>query len=385
MFNSSNTVVGILGTNGSVLSSKMTSEEALNIAGYNTGNLIYQYAVSEQIKNPKIHIVDDGKSSIGYFKEVIDVLVFPAANQLNPEWDLHRFADIIEKIDKPVIVVGLGGQSNLSSMNKVILQPGTVRFLKVVSERSEIIGFRGQESMELAHRYGVYNTCITGCPSNFINLNVTGSSILNKIKGFSEIDQPEVGLLKGTLEDYSLGVEGLIYNIVSRFLKLIIHQTNFKIASFLLDKIEDDGFFEYINWEYSAVQPDETRIDYFGKLRNISKYFFNASGWMDECSRLDVNIGQRIHGAIAAIQGGGLGVCVAFDARTKELVETMGYPHLSPEDVIKASNIWDLISRVNFDQQFFDQQRTVLLNNMRYVYEQHGVISNLNESDKKDV
>ncbi|MBK6669478.1 MAG: polysaccharide pyruvyl transferase family protein [Actinobacteria bacterium] len=69
--------------------------------------------------------------------------------------------------DRPVVVVGLGAQA-ASSGDDVSLTPGTVAYLRALSERTEVLGVRGEFSAATLARIGVSNTLVMGCPSNFI-------------------------------------------------------------------------------------------------------------------------------------------------------------------------------------------------------------------------
>jgi len=71
----------------------------------------------------------------------------------------------------------------------------------------------------------------------------------------------------------------------------------------------------------------------------------------------DLAIGMRIHGAIAALEGGRLGVCVAFDSRTLELSETMGVPHFLASDIQQHMLLADVLDLVRFDADEFDVKR----------------------------
>ena len=64
---------------------------------------------------------------------------------------------------------------------------------------------------------------------------------------------------------------------------------------------------------------------------------------------------MRIHAAIAANLGGSLGLCVCFDSRTEELVDTMGLPKLDVRNLENKQNIVQLVNSVSFDPDKFDE------------------------------
>jgi hypothetical protein len=82
--------------------------------------------------------------------------------------------------------------------------------------------------------------------------------------------------------------------------------------------------------------------------------------WIDDAGRVDLSFGMRIHGAVAAIQGGALGLCIPFDSRTLELVTTMGYPFVRSEALQQGETIGSLLSKIEFNPSDFDQKRLAL-------------------------
>lgn len=77
--------IGVLGTDGGVSFASMGFDNALQAVGLNIGNLLFQYAVWNDIKNPKCAFYLG--SDISFYKRNIDILVIPAANQINPAAD----------------------------------------------------------------------------------------------------------------------------------------------------------------------------------------------------------------------------------------------------------------------------------------------------------
>ena len=104
--------VGYLASNwGAVpFSASADGQYVMKNTGYNTGNLAFWYAVHEMYRDPTT-LVPRGSDGAEY-RDRVDCLVIPAANHLNPQWDLGVFADLITSIDKEVVVLGLGAHAN---------------------------------------------------------------------------------------------------------------------------------------------------------------------------------------------------------------------------------------------------------------------------------
>lgn len=370
-------VVGILGTPGTVLFAEHGVEAAMHRVGMNTGNLLFQYSCTKNIKNAAVHFNLGVDMDLGFLKEAIDVLVIPAANQLNPHWDLKWWVKLIEDLDKPVVIVGLGAQAKIDEVQDVVLQPGTVRFLHAIRERAKIIGVRGENTLRLVDRYGVSNAEVTGCPSNFINQTITGESIAARAKTLLEKEVLRVNMLVGTLEEYARESERLLFKMAMEHHGRLIYQTNDKLLAYLLTGREDAELTNYLNWEAQTVAPGLPPAEYRRKIRHRGRYFFSAPGWIDDVARDDLSFGMRIHGAVAAIQGGSLGVCVAFDARTLELAQTMGYPYVRASDLPECRDVRDVVARMVFSAEVFDHKRSQLKSSMKRCLEQHGVTTHL--------
>jgi hypothetical protein len=370
-------VVGIMGTPGGILRSEFGPSVAMDHVGLNTGNLMFQYACSRHIQNPRVHFLLNGETDLDALREQIDVLVIPAANQLNPAWDMSPWASMIEKLDKPVVVAGLGAQARISEAHRVELQPGTVRFLDLLRERANAVGVRGRTTMAVLEKYRVPSGVVTGCPSNFINRDLGGVRIQEQLDNLRRHGARRVNFLYGTLEDYTRDVERVLFGLAGENGGRLIRQTDLRMLKWILDGVEPADVGSYLNWEARTVAPQLTVDEYKRKLRHRGKYYFDARAWIDDVALDDVSVGMRIHGAVAAIQGGSLGICVAFDSRTLELAETMGYPYVRADQAVLASSLRELGDMVEFTPQNFDRKRAELRRSLKIALEQFGVVTDL--------
>lgn len=357
--------------------SETSPHTAMERVGRNTGNLMFQYACFKHIQNPKVTFLLEEKPNLEELREQIDVLVIPAANQLNPQWDLKWWAHLIEVIDKPVVVVGLGTQARISEGHTVRLQPGTVRFLELISERAEVVGVRGPTTLEVMERYGVHNGVITGCPSHFINGDIDGQRIATQLDRLSAGEMRRVNFLYGTLEEYTRSVERNLYSLAAVSGGRLIRQTDSLVLKWMLDGQEPKDVSSYLAWEARTVAPGLSVDEYKRDLLHRGTYYFDARAWIDEVACDDVSVGMRIHGAVAAVQGGSLGVCVAFDSRTLELAQTMGYPYVLADDALEAQSLAELGQRTQFSADGFDKRRVDLRESLKRSLENFGIVTDL--------
>lgn len=370
-------VVGVLGTPGGLLLAAHDIDEAIDVLGENTGNMMFQYACWKLLRNPKVDFNFRQLPDIDWLRRNIDVLLIPAANQLNPNWDLGWWADFLEKLDKPVIVVGLGAQSKMEEEGSIALQPGTVRYLHVLARRANVIGVRGASTLQVLRQHGVQNGVITGCPSNFINPEVDAAAIAGKIEQLGTREAPTVNHLFGTMEDYAREPERRMTALCRQEDARIVYQTNRHIFHLLARGAASEEARKYFAWERAVLSPDLSLDDYIARIAARGRFFVNAMTWLDEVGRDDLSVGMRIHGAVAAIQGNSLGVCVAFDSRTLELVQTMGYPYVLADDLQKIERIRELPSVIQFSADGFEEARRTLRGSLKLAMEQFGVETTL--------
>lgn len=350
----------IVGSDGGVSFAAEGFQEALTRIGENTGNALFQRAVWNLLPGPKFS-AGPGLMSPNTVRQIADVLVIPAANQINPDFKMDVWADYVEAVDLPCLVVGLGAQSNDPNLapEQLALPDGVKRFANAISSRSKTIGVRGDFTKKVLASMGITNTEITGCPSQTLNKRVSGAQIAERIHAFPSKQNPTVALLAGTLQDYTRRTENILYSTVSPIENhTVIYQTDKNILRFIHDRALNDNAREFFSFMRNVVRPDLNSDGFFHYLGKRGRFFSDARSWIDAMSTVDLAIGMRIHGAMAAIQAGRLGVCVAFDSRTLELAKTMGVPYILAENIEDGATIESLIEFINFDPKDFDNKRS---------------------------
>ena len=354
----SHPVIGILGTNGSISRALPPHGRSMERAGWNTGNLIYQFAANNYITAPKVTFTSTSSSELEKIRNSIDILHIPAANQLNPSIDLLSWAQLIEYINKPLFIAGLGIQCELSD-EEVTLTQGTVAFINALKRYAPKIGVRGASTAALLKRYGVDSAVITGCPSNFLNPSVNGVSLAARLASAASSPNLRVDYFPGTIAHHP-DVESKLRTLVAAHDYRYILQTNELLFKYVDGVRNDPDITRYLHWERLKLSPHISQHDYEEIYAQRTNYYFSAPGWLDSMLRRDVGIGMRMHGVVASIQGGAAGACVVADGRIQELVSTMGYPKLSLDDARSANSLNDLLGAVSFNPTEFDEKRRCL-------------------------
>lgn len=349
----------VLGTEGNVCFAVEGFDTALSRAGSNTGNLLFQFAVWNAVRGPKF-AVQLSVENAAQIRRNAGCLVIPAANQINgdPSFDLAPWADFVEALDLPTRVVGLGAQAPIGSED-LELNENVIRFAKAISARSQKIGVRGKFTQGVLARLGIENTVVAGCPTQLINRNLTGAAIRRQLDRVKEAaSSVRIVLLGGTLQEGSREAEAALYRLVARYGDhIIVFQSNPSILRLLSDEEPASDDPDFLNWQCSILRPDLSTEQFRAYLFQRGRFYSSAPAWIDAMKHYDLAIGMRIHGAIAALEGGRLGVCVAFDSRTLELSETMGVPHFLASDIQQHMLLADVLDLVRFDADEFDVKR----------------------------
>ncbi|GAB2688926.1 polysaccharide pyruvyl transferase family protein [Aliiglaciecola aliphaticivorans] len=326
-------------------------ESLFKEVGLNTGNLAFWYAMSQHIADPKDYFgwsFDPKKVKNDY-----DVLVFPAANQLNPDWDMGGLADLIDKADTPLLICGLGAQASDMS-KKLSFNAGTKRFLKVISERAVKIGVRGDYTAQVLNENNVTNVEVLGCPSNFTNPSKTlGQDITQKFSTMTDVEKLvlNIDITQKLAEkvrvmfNWTMGRNTEIVNQAPLDLLKLSHRDTKHIDTQLTRRV------------HNLLAPSVS-LSYFKKIvSNQFVSYFDVNEWMYQLHQFDLSIGTRLHGNMLALQAGTPSVFMPHDSRTQELADIMALPTYSLDKVTRATTLETVIENVNFDGALYDKSR----------------------------
>lgn len=365
-------VIGILGTNGTVSRTVAGAANALALAGDNTGNLVYQFGADCNIRGPRVHLPSHIDLDWSEVRRSIDVLHIPAANQLNPEFDISGLAKLADYLDKPIFIAGLGMQCELAEGEQDIeLAPGALQFIDVLKRLAPGVGVRGEGTQRLLARHGLTGAVVTGCPSNFINRQISGATIQARLQRAAALPRPRIDFFPGTLSNHRQA-EARLRSLAGQFDCRYVLQTNPALFDFVSGN-GGDAAREYLCWERAALASTASQEAYDQLYAERATFYFSAPAWIDSVARRDFAIGMRMHGVVATIQGGTAAACVVSDGRIRELVDTMAYPHLTLADVGAAASMRELIERVKFVPAQFDGKRQEAFRNYRQLASESGV------------
>ena len=305
---------------------KVTYEETLkrNLLGTNSGNLIFADSVFRTLYTENATIEISGYSAkpktveqAAKINEEYDLFVLPFANAFRKDFLplLDRFTSLINLLNIPVVVTGIGAQAttsfdldDLDFMNNSVTE-----FCKSVLRRSASIGVRGELTKRYLLSLGFEDNEIDviGCPSMFYH----GPNFpkTNKADELLETDHISVNIspnLLGQEEIFELNAKHYpnmdyvtqnnesLDQILWMGLSLVKHEDVFP-------QYPDHGFFT----------EDKVRI------------FIDVRTWLNHLKEKKFVFGTRIHGNVAGLLAGTPSFVLAHDSRTLELAEYFEIPH----------------------------------------------------------
>ena len=78
------------------------------------------------------------------------------------------------------------------------------------------------------------------------------------------------------------------------------------------------------------------------------KCFLDVPSWIGFCKDANLFVGNRFHGAVAAILAGTPHVFLPFDGRTRELSEFHHFTMIQPDMIKKNTNLFDYYEGLDF-------------------------------------
>jgi hypothetical protein len=288
---------------------------------FNTGNSYIAYSVlknlfgSERVAADLPAINNIWEDSLAGQAERINdghdrVLLF-LQDQIRADNSFEKWEKLnsfVEKIDVPLVVFSLGANSftGWDAELHSKLNPGLVRFLHLLADRTVSLGIRGAFTAEVLTKLGIRNFQITGCPSYFEcgrgrrvfkpkwepNRKVLATGL------FSTADAAEL--------HYVLQSEPVLLKALFNGVReLTPTDTELLDASY-------PGYRESVT---KALRDERVSL------------FFDPSRWKAFIARkFSYAIGTRLHGSIIALNAGIPALVTNGDMRAREVTEYLGIP-----------------------------------------------------------
>lgn len=306
--------------------------------------------------------------NLNYYKS-FDYVIVRASNFIHNDMNWEQAVPILEQLDLPVYAVGVGAQAAVGGGTYQLNEPN-LRFWKLISERSAVIGVRGQFSAEVLAANGIQNVEVVGCPTIFRtrkrDLHIQKPERLHKV-AFSIRREVDATYAADTGRYLALQ-RNLLLNFARRFdVRVTIHGEPEEKAYYYhdLDAMRQAELrFLHDRW-WSPECRDEMDQLYRDRL-----FFFLKVEDYDEFIRTqDFAVGYRVHGVLPALANGVAGLLITYDTRSGELAKTHHIPAMAVED--SEVDVQRLLQEVDFSE--FNRHYPERYDIMRAALEKNGL------------
>lgn len=318
-----------------------------NSIGDNVGNLIYAYSVcralmTEEVEEitPSYYGIKQGKAKA--VNEKYDAFVIPLADAFRAEFmpEIRNMTKFIKKLNIPCVINGVGLRAPFEPGGKIrsnVFDDDVKDFIKAVLDKSAIVGVRGEVTSAylsaLGFREEIDHTVI-GCPSMYLN------------GGEMDLREPKLN----PDSTISLNASVMAPDSVFEFLKRTMDA--FPNHYFLPQRIQEMRLL-YTGIPYFHQQPTQiypTKITDRVYAEDRVRFFLSAPSWIDYLKTVDISVGGRMHGNIAAVLAGTPCILVPHDSRMKELTEYHCLPHIWANEVDEKTDLYDLVEKLDFQK-----------------------------------
>lgn len=377
----------ILGTSGTLRDpGRFDEETTLKVLGANSGNLLFQYAASQIIDAPQVHVsqAETPYNEVSVLRGA-RALVFPAANHLRTGTDWTHLNNYLENAKLPLIVLGLGAQSpQIGGESETIAalkaDPQIRRMADIFRDKGEFISVRGTFSQTVCAELGIENVHVFGCPSAMINPDpALGRQMAQRLAALRAGDTvPRMAMTAAAPFEIR---EDTAKTALERKLFAWAHEAGglyVQQSGGLTAMQAANG-----NWHLIApnarrsiqkvLAPDMDPVDVWAYLSGYGRFYLGVPDWRADMAQMDLVMGTRLHGNMAAIAAGTPGVIIAHDSRTGELGQTMHLPHLDMKDAMAATDLKDAIAKIRFDGAAFDTWRAGTARAMCAAFDRLGI------------
>jgi hypothetical protein len=214
----------------------------------------------------------------------------------------------------------------MRSIDEVVLKPGTLRLLNVMSERCRTILIRGETTARVLEKHGVRNYEIFGCPSNLISPDRNlGSSVLQRWQ-----DRHGRLAYAPTFYAYNTGFERSLLDAIGPRLAQIVAQDPLHAVGWARGDRSDATleWAERLSGFLVGLEGERKR-----EVLSTIRTYFSCEAWLEAYLAVDGVIASRIHGASLGWQAGRASLVVSYDLRTEELSKSMGLPCVKADRV----------------------------------------------------
>lgn len=365
--------VAIFGFDGLGVGEYASPEYIERTIGANTGNLLFWSAVKSLFRDEYEYLAKVGRPfpPYEYVNQTFDVLIKPAANHLDPKILHPQLVEYLEKLDVPILVLGLGSQ--LSSLDDFedaktafASAPHCVRFIDVLNDKCPTVCVRGDTSAQLLHELGYRGVIeIAGCPSQTLSME----------EGLAKTIADGLGALSQKLRNgQPIRVQHLLPSQWDSHLTWTVQRVRELFASDELIEVQQSGGVENFSryFDRHGLNTESPMTSRNGD-RGDPVMFFNLESWASAIRDIDFSIGTRVHGNILATQLGVPCLVVSHDIRLNELCAQQALPSVDVDEFKEIEGRSAVAEHIRYEADRFERMRVENLSKFRRAIEAVGL------------
>lgn len=357
-----------------------------NVIATNIGNLLFGQSVFRALSVEGTEVIANSYNAgrpgiddryIQRINDEFDGFVVPLANAFRPSFrrNLSNLTRVVENLNIPVTVVGVGSQHPLSGEGSIDseLDEDVKRFMAAVLDRSATVGVRGQETASYLRRlgFGDEHVEVIGCPSLFMHgPSPVVRSLANQFSEHGSLAMsasPQTGkVMVPIINDHAKRFERFRY----------IPQNSWDLNTLVWSEANPnpDSISELVATDSLLHRNDQIRFP------------LDPNTWVDYLRDFDFVVGTRIHGSVAGILAGAPTLLLAHDSRTRELADYHQIPYLPFDKVTEHTRVEDLYELADYTRfhselpEIFNRFTSFLdKNNLPNIYQQSQKINDFDE------
>ncbi|WP_445011807.1 polysaccharide pyruvyl transferase family protein [Vreelandella stevensii] len=351
----------------------------------NKGNMVHRMAaiqslsvnrnLSAQVHLPRLLNKVGATDFKALMQDNFDAVVLTMSNALRKGPSDGLLRPVLENLpDLPLYVLGLGMQTMLNGLDD--LDDDMAAVVRLLQEKATFIGVRGHDTKRWLHENGITKAEAIGCPSMFVYpLNI--AHIKPSVAPRKFMTSGYIGRNFLEHRDNRMGV--LFDAFQGRECSYVFQMDLNKLES-LKGRV---GLYNEATNELDVEAMQMAIHEETGLSAPFTRYYsFNeVSAWRQAAAHHDVFIGDRIHGAVAAMQAGTPALVLYADARVRELTSYHGIPACSVAEFGKLGVDAAVEQYLNAETlQKFQARYQETLQKYRKVLKQNGLsLANGNE------
>lgn len=318
-----------------------------NSIGANSGNLLYAYGVYRTLMTEDTVIDMDyygvernyTDKDIERINNEYNAYVCPLADAFRDAFTgkLQKYAHFFNKLTIPCYVIGVGLRAPYEPEidTSRSFDDAAREFIKAALRKSSVIGLRGEITGEYLKYLGFHEET-----------------------DFTPIGCPSVYALGRTLSQRQLSLTSesrIAFNLSSitpeNIMRFAFHEMERYPDHYLIEQNQDELRLLYYGTTYkpnknaSVLLPRKISHDLLSEDRY--HIFINIPTWFRFLQNVDLSIGSKLHGNVAAVLSGAPALFIPLDSRMRELVDYHCFPSIPYMQINEYDHIEDLISKVD--------------------------------------